>query len=404
VAGPGGFTRTPRTWLAYGALATFAYVLYGLGPVLAFLHAELHLSYLLTSLHSTLWSAGSLLASVAYPPLAGRFGRGAVFWAGTACSAAAALLFAAGYRLPVTLAAAALFGTAGTLVLAGTTAIMTDEHGPLRDRALIEANVGASGSAVLAPAVIGGLAAAGAGWRAGMIVPALAFGALWLRFRRVPLAPARPQDPAAPAGPAGPARLPGLFWVRAALLGVVSGMEFCLVFQAALLLHAHAGLTTGRAASALSAFYVGELAGRAGGSVLTRRVRRTWIIIAGALAVTAAGFAGFWLSRQPALAVTGLGVAGLGVANLYPLSLARAVSAAPGRADHAAGRAQLAVGVSALILPFMLGTLADRIGVTAAYLIEPALIAAAAALLVAGQRRPAPARVASASARAGRRV
>ena len=147
MAGAGGFTRTPRTWLAYGALATFAYVLYGLGPVLAFLHAELHLSYLLTTLHSTLLSAGSLLASVAYPPLASRLGRRPVFWAGAAFSAAAVLLFAAGYRLAITLLAAALFGTAGTLVLAGTTAIMADEHGPLRDRALIEANVGGSGSA-----------------------------------------------------------------------------------------------------------------------------------------------------------------------------------------------------------------------------------------------------------------
>ena len=41
--------RTGRTWLAYGALASYAYCLYGLGPVLAFLHADLHLSYTVTN-------------------------------------------------------------------------------------------------------------------------------------------------------------------------------------------------------------------------------------------------------------------------------------------------------------------------------------------------------------------
>jgi hypothetical protein len=38
--------------LAYGALAAYTYCLYGLGPILAFLRDELHLSYTVTSLHS----------------------------------------------------------------------------------------------------------------------------------------------------------------------------------------------------------------------------------------------------------------------------------------------------------------------------------------------------------------
>ncbi len=262
---PGDFVRTERTWLAYGALASYAYCLYGLGPVLAFLHADLHLSYTVTSVHSTLWAAGTVATGVSYPWLSRRFGRRRVFWSAAAAFAAGALLLVAGYQLAATLAAAAVLGAAGTSVLTATTGILADEHGPLRARALIEANVGASASAVLAPLVIGGLAATGAGWRAGMAVPVAAIAALRLRFRRLPLA-----STGAHAGPVPAGRLPGACWMALTLLAVVVSIEFCLVFDAALLLHAHTGLSTQHASAALSVFYAGELAGRLGGSQLAR--------------------------------------------------------------------------------------------------------------------------------------
>ncbi len=372
--------RTGRTWLAYGALASYAYCLYGLGPVLAFLHADLHLSYTVTNIHSTLWAAGTVVTGVSYPPLARRFGRRRVFWSAVAAFAAGTALFIAGYHLAVTLLAAAVLGTAGTTVLTGTTGMLADEHGQLRDRALIEANVGASATAVLAPVVIGGLASTAAGWRAGMAVPVVAFAALWLRFRHLPLSGA-----GGPAGQVRSGRLPGACWVALGLVAVVVGIEFCVVFDAALLLHAHAGLSTRHAAAYLSVFFAGELAGRLGGSRLARAAGRERLILGAALAVTAAGFAVFWSARQPGFAVAGLAVAGVGVANLYPFSLALAMAAAPGRTDQAAGRSQLAVGAAVLSAPFALGALADRIGVVRAYLIEPGLIAAAAALVFAAQ-------------------
>jgi predicted MFS family arabinose efflux permease len=380
--------RTERTWLAYGALASYAYCLYGLGPVLAFLRSDLHLSYTVTNIHSTVWAAGTIVTGLSYPPLARRFGRRRVFWCAAAVFATGAALLVAGYLLAATLLAAAVLGTAGTTVLTGTTGILSDEHGLLRDRALIEANVGASATAVLAPAVIGGLASTAMGWRAGMAVPVVAFAALWLRFRRLRLPRA-----AGPAGPAGAGRLPGACWVALGLVAVVVGIEFCVVFDAALLLHSHAGLSTGHAAAGLSVFYAGELAGRLGGSQLARVPGRERLILGAALAVTAAGFAVFWAATQPGLALAGLGVAGLGIANLYPFSLALAMAAAAGRIDQAAGRSQLAVGSAVLTAPFALGALADRTGVVRAYLIEPGLIAAAAALVAAARatlRTPAP--------------
>jgi predicted MFS family arabinose efflux permease len=387
----GRFVRTDRTWLAYGALASYAYCLYGLGPVLALLHAQLHLSYTLTSLHSTLWGAGSIITGVAYPRLSQRVGRRRVFWGAAAAMSFSALLFAIGYHLGVTLLAATVLGLAGSALLTGTTAILADEHGALRDRALVEANVGASLTAIFVPAVIGGLAATAVGWRVAMVVPVVALATLWLRFRSLPLTSAPASASVASAG-----RLPGQYWLCATLAAVVGGIEFCFIFYAALFLHAHAGLSTQRAVAALSIFYLGELVGRAGGSRLARTAGRGRRIIGLALALTIGGFAVFWLGRPPAVAVTGLAVAGVGGGNLYPFTLAQAVAAAPGRTDQASARALLAIAAATLVAPFTLGALADRVGLTRAYLVEPCLIAAAVILLFA--TRPVGRAVAAAAA------
>ena len=104
------------------------------------------------------------------------------------------------------------------------------------------------------------------------------------------------------------------------------------------------------------------------------------------LGVTAAGFLLFWLAGVPVPAVAGLFVCGLGVANLYLLSLALALDAAPGRGDTVNARVQLLGGAFVVTAPYLLGSLADHLGLTAAFTVEPALIVASALLLLAGLR------------------
>ena len=144
----------------------------------------------------------------------------------------------------------------------------------------------------------------------------------------------------------------------------------------------------------MSGFYLGILVGRVGAAWLTRRAGRAVPLLYVSLTVTIAGFLLFWLAAQPILAITGLFVCGLGVANLYPLSLALALAAAPGNEDAANARIQLLGGVFVIVAPFLLGSLADGLGLRAAFTVEPVLIAASAFLLVAGLRvgRPTPAR------------
>jgi fucose permease len=75
----------------------------------------------------------------------------------------------------------------------------------------------------------------------------------------------------------------------------------------------------------------------------------------------------------------GLFVTGLGVSLHYPLGIARALAASGGRRDQAAARASLGVGLAVGAAPFTLGAVADRVGTHAAFLVVPALLAAAAA-------------------------
>jgi MFS family permease len=379
-SGGKAFRRDAPTLLCYGAVAGYAFWLYAFGPALALLRTELHFSYTLLGVYSALWSAGATLVGVSFAVIARRLHRAALLWYSAAGATAGAVLFAAVHTIGLTLLGAVVLGFAGTTLLTCTQAILSDRHGERRDRALTEANVGAAACAVLAPLLLGLLQGTPAGWRAAMGLPVLVFAGLYLRYRNEPLPAATTGRPAK-----GQARLPPSCWLLATLVAVGIAVEFCLVYFGAELLTA-TGLHTARAATAMSSFYVGILGGRVGGVWITRRAGRTVPLLWTSLAVTAAGFLLFWLAGLPALAIAGLFLCGLGVANLYPLSLALTLAAAPGNGDTANARIQLLGGALVVAAPYLLGSLADHFGLHAAFTIVPVLIGVCAVLLPAGLR------------------
>src|SRR5690348_6284459 len=378
------FRRDAPTLLCYGAISVYAFWLYAYGPALALLRTELHFSYTLLGAYSALWSAGAVLTGACFARLARRLPRAALLWYSAAGAVAGAALFAAARTVAVTMLGAAMLGFTGTILLTCAQAVLSDRHGPRRDRALTEANVGAAGCAVLAPLLLGLLQGTPAGWRPVLALPALVLAGLYLRYRREPL-------PAGPAGRAARGRLPLACWLLATMTAIGIAIEFCPVYFGAELLTG-TGLRAAQAATAMSAFYAGILAGRAGGAWLTRRAGRTVPVLWGSLAVTTAGFVLFWLAGLPAPAIAGLFFCGLGLANLYPLSLAITLAAAPRHGDTANARTQLLGGLIVIAPPYLLGSLADHLGLRAAFPVEPVLIGACALLLLAGlrlARRPA---------------
>jgi MFS family permease len=377
-AGAEAFRRDAPTLIGYLAIAGYAFWLYAFGPALTLLRAELHFSYTLVGLYSALWSAGAVVTGFGFARLARRLPRNAVLWWSAAGSVAGVALFTAGRTVPLTLAGAALTGLAGATLLTCAQAVLSDRHGDGRDRALTEANVLAAGCAVLAPLLLGLLQDTPATWRPVFGLPVLLLVGMYLRYRRQPL-------PAATARHPDAGRLPLACWLLAGMTAIGVAIEFCPVYFGAELLTS-TGLRATQAATAISAFYLGILVGRVGGAWLTRRAGRTVPVLWGSLAVTAAGFVLFWLAGLPAPAIAGLFACGLGLANLYPLSLALAMAAAPGHGDTANARVGLLGGVIVIAAPYLLGSLADHVGLRAAFTVEPALIGACAVLLLAGLR------------------
>jgi fucose permease len=156
------------------------------------------------------------------------------------------------------------------------------------------------------------------------------------------------------------------------------------VYFGAELLTATTGIAVTAAAAAMTLFYAGILAGRVAGARLTRRPGRTGALLWASMAIALAGLLAVWLAGMPAGALAGLFAAGIGIANLFPLSLALTLAAAGEQTDAANGRAQLLGGLLVITAPFVLGVLADRLGLIAAFAVAPALVSACGLLLYAG--------------------
>lgn len=382
--------RTAVTWTSYAVLGYFGYLVAALGPVVAFLRHEQDLSYARGSLHFSAFAAGVVLAGVVGHRPVRRFGRAASLAAGVmGMSAAAALI-----TIPspaVTLVSAVGLGIFGGLMLSGATSTLSRFHHEQRATALTEANVAACMFAIVAPLLIGALAATAVGWRSGVLIAVVAAPALLLFLRRLSSAIDTRGGPGTSGGEAtgdsadtpGRGRLPARYWTFWVLLFLVDAIEFSVVFWAAPYLEHATSLSRPGAAAGVSIFIAGMLVGRLGGARLTRRPGREVPLLLAALVVAAVGFAAYRLPMAGLVAIAGLFVIGLGVANLWPLALALAVGTSPDRLDAAAARSSLAAGLAILIAPFVLGWLADRVGIIDAHWIVPVLLVAAAATLAA---------------------
>jgi fucose permease len=125
------------------------------------------------------------------------------------------------------------------------------------------------------------------------------------------------------------------------------------------------------------------------GRIASSRLARTLpsaVLLAITLFVALLGFPLFWLSPGTLLALAGLFLTGLGIGGVYPLGIAAAIAAAPGNTDAAAARLAIGGGGAILVAPFVLGALADRVGIGTAFgIVVPMLLAALSLALIAGR-------------------
>jgi fucose permease len=167
------------------------------------------------------------------------------------------------------------------------------------------------------------------------------------------------------------------------------GVEFGLIFWGADFL-VSAGLSASAAATTVSLFLWGMVAGRITGRQIARRMTAERLVPL-ALGAATVGFLLYWLAPAVAVVVIGLFIAGFGVANLYPLTTALAIGAAPGRTDAAGARLSLASGTAILCAPLLLGALADAVGIERAYAVVPVFLTGAFFAVHLGRQGTSPA-------------
>src|SRR5829696_7641530 len=205
------FRRDRLTWLAYVALAWFAYLQAAPGLVIGHLRDELGVSYATGGLHVAAFAAGSMVAGATAARLERGLGRRTLFWSAAALMGAGAIGVTAGRVAEVTVGSVLVMGFGGGLLLVTIQAALADHHGERRGVALTEANVAASFGYIGLIGVLSLTAALDAGWRvallASLAVPLLA----WWSNRRLAI------DAPSPSG-VGQGRLPSVIWIAAAML------------------------------------------------------------------------------------------------------------------------------------------------------------------------------------------
>ncbi len=356
------FSRDRFTWLAYLMLALYGYFLNIFGPITPFLKDELKLSYTISSLHFTAFAVGILLVGLGGHWVVQHFGRWRSLWIGAIGISLGALLLVAGRNPAMTIGAAFLMGLVGSLILAIVPAALSDQHNEMRTIALTEANVIASLIVTTAPLIVGWSARLIVGWRFALVLAAFMPILLYLGFGKgsSPVAEAK-NDLAETRKP-----LPSLFWVYWAAIFMAVSVEFCMIYWSADYLEHIFGMEKASAAQSVSWFLAAMILGRVAGSQLVRRFSTSGVVTASIL-IAGLGFSLFWKAGNVTLGLTGLFLTGLGVASLYPLILALAIGVARDNTVRASARATLASGTAILVLPLVLGRLADKFGIGPAY-------------------------------------
>ena len=343
-----------------------------------FLRNELHLTYTAGGLLPAATAGGLILSGIIGSWLARTWGRQVVFWTGSICLALSAILLGLSHRFAGLFAAALGIGFSSSLTQVMIQALLSDQHGEQRSIALTESNVAASLSTTLTPLVIGGLIGIGISWRAIALLAILFLSVIVSVFHRQTI----PNSDAAPLrSDSNENHLSASFWQYWMVLFLFVAAEMSIAVWGTEFFVGAAGLERASAALAFGVFPAAMFIGRFIGSRLTRYWSTVPLLIM-ALGITFIGFPIFWLSRSPALNIIGLFITGLGIANHYPLTLSLAVGAAGGRTNEASARASLAVGTALLIMPLLLGQLADHLGIQTAYGIVMVLLMMASTVVI----------------------
>lgn len=351
--------RPRAKWTTYLYLATWGYMLYGLGSATPYLRSDLRLSAFEAGLHASALAVGVLAAGATADAIGRRIGPSRLLDLSVLYFAVAAVLITVAPVVPVSLFGAFLLGLGGGTLVTQVN-LQLSRFGQAQSRILLsQANAVTMLAAAGAPMAIGLAASLGNAWRLAIIAPLI-----WM----VALTVLRPRDPGSAIEEHAPkARLPRAYWIAWLLLVLGVSMEFSFVYWGSTMVILRTGISTAEATMLASLFVFGMLVVRvvAGAGAGSGRSPLTLLVAGMVAAIIGAGLT--WLSPTPILSGLGLFVGGCGVSIQWPLGVTVAMHSAGAAQLQASARATFGSGLAILIAPAMLGLAGDAFGVTAAW-------------------------------------
>ena len=366
--------------LCFSAFLAFGVVLVLVGANQASLAAELELDLAHSGLLASSLALGLGVGVVIAGPIFDRYPRRPLF-VGSALLAAAAML---GVEREMSyarwLAHAALMGSGVGLYDTLINAVVVQRYRERAARPMLAVHSAATIGAMLGPPLVGWIAAAHH-YTASFHAAGLAHVAIaaWAAF--VPLPAPEPRDPARSSEARGGLALAPLVPLAAVAFAYV-GVESSVTVFAVPYANDALALPAERGQLAISAFWLGLLAGRLALLGVSALDARVLVAAGGGAAVLLAAAAG--LPRAPLeLALFGVGAA-LGC--VYPLMIALAGQTSLAASGTAAGLAAGAGALGGFAVPWLTGAAGDAAGIALGFG-SLALWCAAIALAAAASRR-----------------
>lgn len=365
------FVRDEFTLVVYSILAAFSYEGAIFGPMMSFLREELHFGYALSSYHFAAWSLGSILAGFIGNQIAAKLGRKNTVWLFCLFVCLEVLFLVSANSVFCTIALALALGASGAIMGQSLFYMLSHRHSSLKVVAITESTTVSSLCSSLSPLALAFFSKTALGWRAAVVLPVIVFFAVFILKRKQLETSQGPEQKSETMKES--ASLPKKYWLCWTLVLLSVASEWSIIYWAADFLNSELKMPKADAAAAVSLFLFAMVLGRFSASRLARDLSATTLLKAASV-LSVCGFLIFWLSNSAILAMSGLFICGMGIANFYPITFSLAIESAPGSAGIAIARMYLATGLSTLLLPVVLGTIADKTGIFEAFFLVAVLL------------------------------
>lgn len=372
---------------AYLDATSMGYAIAGVAAVTALIGTTLALSESEEGLHAVGLALGLLAAGLITDRLDRYIGTARVHVGALVLLVLAVLALAWSPALGVTVIGAAGVGLGFGIMFAHVNQTLAAGGGSSARVRLARVTLIAQVSSLTVPLVIVVGERAGLGWSF-VALPVVVMIGLSLIFTR-----GRHYRPIA-TGPAV-GTLPRAYWTAWLFLVIVNAFEWTIIFWASTLVAQQASVSLEDATLVISMFFAGMVIARSVLSLPAVGRREPVRLIRAGLVLLVVGSVVVWASTSFAISLIGFLAMGIGSGVQFPLGIALTLDTAPLQPQLASSRLVLASGLGILVMPLILGVVADASSVSVGWLVVPimCLIGLALTVPVVRNRRTAVAAV-----------